>query len=490
MFRKLIYLVSFVLVLGLVGDVQAATVGWEGGLDHLWSTPANWSGNTLPTSADDAIIDLLPGPTIVNEGAVASKVDVGSGGIGALTVDGGTLAVTGGVTFKLDGGIMLGRKEGQSGTLNMNSGTITVDGELTVGHKGPGTLNMTGGTITILGSGMFRIAHYYRSTGHVDLDGGIITANGFQMRKEPGAVSTMDVEGGTLIINGDKLSLIQGYIDNGWITAYDGNGTLQMDYDVTNEGATTLTALHKFNPTPASGDTVVPGVVELSWTLPDPCVPGQPVPVDVYFTDDRSKLEEFTDPAAIQVVSKQNVTSVVVQTQLKTRYYWAVDTYIGDPNDPILGSIFSFFADNMPPRVDAGADVVTWLADGVRTKNLDATVTDDEATTVQWTVVSEPDVGAAVIETATAEDTSITLAALGQYVLQLEAFDGEFTGSDTVTINVCNDSCEAAQSLPDYEPVPGDLNGDCIVDDLDLAILQENWLKDDSLTEEWVLLVD
>jgi hypothetical protein len=324
----------------------------------------------------------------------------------------------------------------------------------------------------------------------VDLDGGIITANGFQMRKEPGAVSTMDVGGGTLIINGDKLSLIQGYIDNGWITAYDGNGTLSLDYDVTNEGATTLTALHKFNPTPAYGGTVVPGAVELSWTLPDPCVPGQPVPVDVYFTDDRSKLEEFTDPAAIQVVSKQNVTSVVVQTQLKTRYYWAVDTYIGDPNDPIFGQIFSFYAYNMPPRVDAGADVVTWLADGVGTKNLDATVTDDEATTVQWSVVSEPNVGAAVIETATAEDTSITLTALGQYVLQLEAFDGEFTGSDTVTINVCNDSCEAAQSLPDYEPVPGDLNGDCIVDDLDLAILQENWLKDDSLTEEWVLLVD
>jgi len=68
--------------------------------------------------------------------------------------------------------------------------------------------------------------------------------------------------------------------------------------------------------------------------------------------------------------------------------------------------------------------------------------------------------------------------------LQLEAFDGEYTASDTVTINVYNDSCEAAKSLPDYEPVPGDINGDCIVDDLDLAILQENWLKDNSLTEE------
>jgi hypothetical protein len=75
------------------------------------------------------------------------------------------------------------------------------------------------------------------------------------------------------------------------------------------------------------------------------------------------------------------------------------------------------------------------------------------------------------------------MKALGEHVLQLEAFDGEYTSSDIVTINAYNDSCEAAKALPDYEPTPGDLNGDCIVDDLDLAILQENWLKDNSLTE-------
>jgi len=138
--------------------------------------------------------------------------------------------------------------------------------------------------------------------------------------------------------------------------------------------------------------------------------------------------------------------------------------------------------------VDAGKDVVTWLVDGVRVGNLDATVTDDGAIspyTVEWTVISEPNEGTAVIETATAEDTNITLAELGEYVLQLEAFDGEYSSSDTVTINVYNDSCEAAQSLPDYEPLVGDLNGDCRVDEADLALLEANWLKDNSLTEEW-----
>jgi hypothetical protein len=214
-------------------------------------------------------------------------------------------------------------------------------------------------------------------------------------------------------------------------------------------------------------------------------VPGQPVLVDVYFTDDWAALYSFSNPDAIRIASMQNVTSLTVQIQSKTQYYWAVDTYVGDPNDPIFGPIFSFVADNLPPKVDAGADVVTWLEAGTRAGNLDAIVTDDDAYTVQWTVVSQPSAGAAVIETATAEDTSITLTALGEYVLQLEAFDGEYSGSDTVTINVHNDSCQAAQSLPDYVPLVGDLNGDCRVDEADMALLEENWLNDNSLTEEW-----
>jgi len=241
------------------------------------------------------------------------------------------------------------------------------------------------------------------------------------------------------------------------------------------------------NPNPADGALVGPGALELSWTLPDPCVPGEPVLVDVYFTDDWEALYSFTDPAAIRIVSYKDVNSFVVQTQPKTRYYWAVDTYIGDPNDPILGPIFSVYADNAPPEVDADKDVVTWLLDGARTTNLDGAATDDGAYTVQWTVVSEPNdpnSSDAVIADPSAEDTSITMSAVGEYVLQLEASDGEYTGSDTVTINVYNDSCGAARSLPDYVPFPGDLNGDCKVDELDLGMLEADWLKDNSLTEE------
>jgi len=475
MFKKLICLSSLILALSLVGDVQAAE--WtDAGPDHLWSTPTNWDIGRLPTRTDRVHIRSLPGATVVNEGLESGTLPIGSDDGAALTIDGGTLTVYNWVPIT-DG---VGRK----GTLNVISGSMTCHDDIAVGREGEGTLNITGGTVTV---NNLRIGDRATGTGVVNLDGGtIIINNNLRMRIQDDSVGTMDVKAGMMMIDGNALSAVQGFIDNGWITAYNGNGTLHLDYNVTNEGQTTLRAVHNLNPNPADGRSMAPGAAELNWTLPDPLVPGQPVSVDVYFTDNYDALAQFTDPAAIQVVSKQNVTSVAVQTQPKTRYYWAVDTYIGDPNDPIFGPIFSFVVDNLPPKVDAGADVVTWLETGTRAGNLDATVTDNDAYTVQWTVVSEPSAGAAVIETATAEDTSVTLAAAGEYVLQLEASDGEYTGSDTVTISVYNDSCEAAQSLPDYVPFPGDVNGDCIFDQLDLDILNEDWLKDNSLTEDWV----
>jgi hypothetical protein len=455
-----------------VGNVQAQDATWTDATgDHNWFTPGNWS--EFPTDAHWAKVrNGLPGPTIAGEGAVARRVHVGYSEGGALTVDGGTLVVG-------TDDLRLG-KNGGSGILNMISGSISVARDLDVGGGEPGIVNMTGGTITV--SRDLEMPDSAGSTAEVNLNGGTISLGDDLSMGEGG---TLDITGGTLIINADALSAVQGYIDNGWITAYGGNGTVQLDYDVTNKGKTTLKGVHMLNPNPADGGSVAPGAVELSWTLPDPCVPGQPVSVDVYFTDDWAALYSFTNPDAIRIASMQNVTSLVVQTQPKTWYYWAVDTYVGDPNDPIFGPIFSFLADNAPPEVEAGADVVTWLEAGTRVGNLDATVTDDDAYTVQWTVVSEPSAGAAVIDTATAEDTGVTLTAVGEYVLQLEASDGEYTGSDTVTINVYNDSCEAAQSLPDYEPLVGDINGDCKVDDVDMALLQENLGKDNSLTDDW-----
>jgi hypothetical protein len=480
MFRKMTYLVFLVLLLVRVNSVSALIFWDNGGTDRLWSTAANWNPNTVPSRFDAASIDQPENTHCVIQAGIAAQCEtlrVGNGGVTTnLDITGGSLSAAGayiGVDSPAGHGI-----------LNMSGGLFTT-GSLQIGWGGVGTLNMTGGLIELSDN---LVVPGQTGAGSVNLRGGTIKASNLQLTSVSGSV---DVTVGTLILAGDDTAAIQAYIDDGRITAYKGQGRLHLDYDVTNQGQTTLTATPLLSPNPVDGGLVSPGELTLSWTLPDPCVPGQPVLVDVYFTDKLELLEQFTDPAAIQIVDAQSVTSAVVQTQPKTRYYWAVDVYVGSPKDPIYGPIFSFFADNMPPQVNAGADVVTWLEGGPRIGHLDATVTDDGAVsayTVRWTVIAEPNEGDAVIKTPTAEDTNITLAARGEYVLQLEAFDGEYSASDTVTIRVYSDSCQAAKSLPDYEPLVGDLNGDCRVDDLDLALLQENWLKDNSLTGEWFIL--
>jgi len=481
------------ITLFLMAGVASAATVWNPAANGItppaigdWSEAANWT-NDVPGIADNKAVFNVDGAAecVVSDTQTLGDLVQGDGGPGGVIriVEGGSLTTTGGWmavgynnTAKLiveRGGVCnfgshlwWGMHTGAIGTIEINGGTITGGRDFGLGWWF-GPADDHGQAEVYVKSGVLNI-HHWDDTNAI-YDGSFI-----------------DVQFGTVNItnDGNQVDAVLAFADSGKILAFGGVGTLNV---VHTDGVTTITADHPLNQFPTYDSIVPPGDLELSWTLPDPCEAGQPVPVDVYLTDDYDALAQFTDPAAIRVVNNQAVTSVVVQVQTKTRYYWAVDTYVGSAADPVFGPISSFVVDNPPPAVDAGVDLLTWLGeDGSRMKNLDATVIDNGAYTVQWTVVSEPNDPNnpdAVIADLGAEDTSITLSALGEYVLQLDAFDGEYTGSDSVTINVYEDGCQAARSLPDYVPFPGDLNGDCKVDELDMAILEEDWLKDNSLTE-------
>jgi len=465
------------------GTVRAATVTWTGtGPDPFWSTPANWDTGALPTAADTARVEIrtqgTPCPIVAGDGAVAQVIETGWGTKpDELTIDGGTLTV--------GKGISVGRKNTAT-TIHMNGGVLTVGTNLTVGYWSPGTLVVNGGTITV--GSQLQVSAKPAIPGNVDLRGGTITARQLVVNVDPNSLGTMDIGGGTLIVDGNNVSKIQGYIDNGWITAFyeRGGGTLRLDYDVTHRDKTTLTAVHSLNPNPPYYSSVGLNVNRLQWTLPEPNQPGGTVTCDVYFGTDPD-IEKNT-----KIVVREAVESAPVTLARDTVYYWALDVYdssVSGVEPVMLSPIFTFNTMNTPPVVDAGEDAVTWLEDGVRTGNLDATVTDNGPCTVLWTVVSEPndpDRADAVIADPDAGKTTVTFSAAGEYVLQVEASDGEYTSSETVTINVYDDGCGAAQSLPDYVPLLGDLNGDCKVDDADLTLLQQNWLQDNSLTDGWL----
>jgi len=414
MYRNLCYLLTLALVLGLVGPVFADTNWSDVTGDGLWGTADNWS-NGLPTANNGwARIFAIPGPTIL----------VGE----TATVPGG--------------GIHLGGSDG-SGQLNMRGGTLDCGG-INCGWKTYGEINLYDGTITA--DGTFKIARDSGSSGLVNLFGGTLNAPAYNMHQnDPDNDAKLNVAGGVMILAGNDQAVVQGYIDEGIIVAYNGDGTLSLDYDVTNTGATTLSATHNMNPSPANHSIALPGELKLSWTPHlDPCDPGQSILYDVYLTDDLNQLLDFTDPDTMLVASQTEATSVTVTTELKKRYFWAVDMYIGSENDPVIGSTFSFTADNAPPQVDAGASVSTILQDGTRSGVISGVVTDDgvhQPFTTLWTVLEQPSDGdpslpSIVIDDPSALQTRVTVAAEGTYVLQLEAYDGEYTGTDIMNIVV------------------------------------------------------
>jgi len=488
---RLIYLISFVLVLSLVGHVQAQTANWTDGApdDHLWSNPENWDEPPSDFSYWAKIVNGEEGATLASEGAECKKMHVG-GDLTFTVMDGAVLTMTQDLVIARSG----------LGTFHMMGGTVNIGRDFEFGYDNTANCVMTGGTINVTRdlempkSGKEQTVHLDLHGGTLNIERDVKMNDGATMDIAAGILivgddllitgGVINIAAGTLILDGDVVEDVQGFIDSGWISAYKGRGTIQMDYDVTNEGNTTVTALHKLEPSPADGSIGPAGQIQLSWTLPDPCTPGQSVPVDVYFTDDYDALWSFADPASIRIVSQGNATSATVQTVIKTRYYWAVDTYIGSPNDPILGPIFSFTADNVAPQVTIGDDVLTWFDNGTVDTAIDATVTDVDPTTSLWTVVSEPNdpnSPDAVIADPAALNTVITLSALGEYVLQLQADDGEKQGVETMTINVYSDQCAAAQSQPDWQPLVGDINLDCVVDQTDLDILLEQWLNCNAL---------
>jgi len=68
MCKKLMLLISLVLVLGLVDSVSAGDIYWwdDGGTGHSWYTPENWNPNSVPGSLDTVIINSPPyqGPVV------------------------------------------------------------------------------------------------------------------------------------------------------------------------------------------------------------------------------------------------------------------------------------------------------------------------------------------------------------------------------------------------------------------------------------------
>ncbi|MFC1652746.1 hypothetical protein ACFL3F_03400 [Planctomycetota bacterium] len=451
----------------LFSGMLLADSRFTGAVNELWSLADNWSAG-LPDVADKAqftadqlcILDYDAG--IINNLAME-----GGGATHLRLVDGAQLIVRQwsiiGYAGNPDtphllevwGGVLTGGIVGES------------NGRIFISRSGYAKLDIDYSGVVIQENQPFQVGQGADGNGIVAIRGGSLNLgnNNLIFRAGANSQASMDFSGGVMTqdYTDARLANINDHKTDGTITAYGGVGEVLVD---TVDGVLIVKGLHSLNPVPEDGaDIVGGGTTTLAWTV------DAGTAVDVWF----ATKPDYSD--AQKIVDKQAVTTVAVQVENKQRYFWAVDTYAAGSDDPTFGPSFDFYADNLAPIVKAADDVPTWLENGSVEVGISATVDDVDSTTTLWTVITEPNEGTAVIADATQLDTTVTCTEVGTYVLQIEATDGEKTGSDTMTINVYADHCLAAQSLPEYEVIPGDINGDCIVDDLDLAIMNENWLK-------------
>ena len=212
-----------------------SSIGWTSSGSSLWSDTHSWNPVDVPGSTSSVYIS--------NNGSPQPSVDSTVAAYGATTRVGGTglsnsVTMTGG-TWTTSNHLILGEAGGSTATVNISDGSISVY-SLWVGNNGQGIVNMTGGTITQTQAGEnLYISTFANKTGNqFNLDAGTVNVQNINM-----GAGTLDIHAGTLIIDGDKTPTISSYVTSGYIIAYDGSGTVVWDYNTSNAGKTTVTAI-------------------------------------------------------------------------------------------------------------------------------------------------------------------------------------------------------------------------------------------------------
>ncbi len=190
MYRKLMFLISFVALLALVNVVVADT--WDGDTSSDWCDGANWEDGSVPGPDDDAQLKvtgndpLLQGPACgadfgklvwdldssdaitldIVDAVVRFKENEESGeGLMTINISGtsnvdcwddrirwgnhghGVLNMSDDAVLHINGDLRGGDEDDGVFDLNMSDGLLVVEGEILCGDDGSGVLTFTGGAV-------------------------------------------------------------------------------------------------------------------------------------------------------------------------------------------------------------------------------------------------------------------------------------------------------------------------------------------------------
>jgi hypothetical protein len=254
--------------------------------------------------------------------------------------------------------LRIGRK--QFGMFTLDDGNVTCSA-FQLGRKDPSkaVVYINGGAITV--STNTRIPRGGSQGSELHLNGGVLYTGGLVMNDPDDPLSgtngSMDIAGGVLVLTSeeDKTEQIKEYVQNGWITAYglksgelttDGLLALvQMDYNVTNPGTTTVWAIavnpvQARAPIPKDGEILgIADATSLGWTA------GQTAARhDLYFGDNFEDVNaaDTTDATGIYQ-GRQDVSGYIFPEALEwgVTYYWRIDEIEAD-NTMHISPVWSF----------------------------------------------------------------------------------------------------------------------------------------------------
>jgi len=371
-------MVSFVLLTALTGSALAADLVWtNSSTDGLWDNALNWNPAQVPTVADKAkILKLAPDDAHITAGmdAICLYLVVGDNVSGEMHMTGGTLSIAPPPSGTW---AIIAYALNDVGIFTMDGGTVTTGDRLFVGFQGNGTLNMNGGTMNI--GGTFGIGYgegYTTGRGYVYLNGGTINVgtagvgSGLMMSTPAGQIGKLDITLGKLVLAGDRVAQVTGYITNGYITAYNGLGDVVVDFNVSELNKTTVTgATNPYKargPYPTNNTSDAPPYVVLSWTLGDNVATH-----DVYFgTDANSVLDANHSTSGIYKGSQPRDETSYEPTglELGKRYYWRIDE-VNEPN-VYKGNLWQFavanyaLVDDFEKYADSNALLLSWSNTG------------------------------------------------------------------------------------------------------------------------------
>lgn len=242
MCKKLLFLTTLILLLGSISIAE--DIQWTGaGRNKLWSTTANWDLGRAPTLNDGVRIEApaatAPNGPVIQEGidAKADLIWCENPGEPTLTMTGGTLEIGG-------WGVWWGDGADSFGFWDMSGGTVDFTGSPGIFEfgwgGGAGTLTMTGGTVNAKGVTLPTDSGAY---GHIFLDGGTLNIGTERGGLNMNANGLIDINDGTLVLEGDETVKVNDLFAAGLITALGGEGILEVDYDVRNPGKTTVTGV-------------------------------------------------------------------------------------------------------------------------------------------------------------------------------------------------------------------------------------------------------